>query len=71
MALQPPGKPTGHKFRPELPMRDTSPPRTATSRVSGGHMKSLIRKAAEVVAATADLYREMTLNALRLMPRRS
>ena len=34
-------------------------------------MKSMIRKAAEVVAATADLYREMTLNALRLMPRRS
>jgi hypothetical protein len=34
-------------------------------------MQRVIRKAAEVVTATADLYREMTLNALRLMPRRS
>jgi hypothetical protein len=34
-------------------------------------MKSVIRKAAEVVTATADLYREMTLNALRLVPRRN
>jgi len=34
-------------------------------------MKRVIRKAAEVVTATADLYREMTRNALRLMPRRS
>ena len=33
-------------------------------------MKTMIRKAAAVVTATADLYREMTLNALRLMPRR-
>lgn len=35
-------------------------------------MKRMLRKAAEVATATADLYREMTLNALRLMaPRRS
>jgi hypothetical protein len=34
-------------------------------------MKHVIRKAAEVVTATAGLYREMTLNALRLVPRRS
>jgi hypothetical protein len=33
-------------------------------------MKSMIRKAAEAVTAAAELYREMTLNALRLMPRR-
>ncbi len=34
-------------------------------------MKSMIRKAAEAVTAAAGLYREMTLNALRLMPRRN
>jgi hypothetical protein len=34
-------------------------------------MKSMIRKAAEVVNAAADLYREMTLNALRLVTPRS
>ena len=33
-------------------------------------MKKVIRKAAEVVTATAGLYREMTQNALRLMPGR-
>jgi hypothetical protein len=34
-------------------------------------MKRVIRMAAELVTATTDLYREMTLSALRLMPRRS
>ena len=34
-------------------------------------MKRVIRKAAEVVTVTAGLYREMTLNALRLMPGRN
>ena len=34
-------------------------------------MKSMIRKAAEAMTAAADLYREMTLNALRLVPRRN
>lgn len=34
-------------------------------------MKRVIRKAAEVVTATAGLYREMTLNALRLVSGRS
>jgi hypothetical protein len=34
-------------------------------------MKRMIRMAAEVATATAGLYREMTLNALRLIPGRS
>jgi hypothetical protein len=34
-------------------------------------MKRVIKKAAEVLTATAGLYREMTLNALRLVPGRS
>jgi hypothetical protein len=35
-------------------------------------MKRMFRKATEVATATAELYREMTLSALRLMtPRRS
>ena len=53
-------------------MRDTRQRLEATSQVLGGIMKTMLRKAAEVVSATADLYREMTANALRLMtPRRS
>ena len=67
-----PGRAPGQKFGGKLPMRDTKQPLEATSRVSGGLMKTMLRKAAEVVTATADLYREMTANALRLMtPRRS
>jgi hypothetical protein len=34
-------------------------------------MKHVIRKAAEVLSATAGLYREMTASALRLVPGRS
>jgi hypothetical protein len=33
-------------------------------------MKGMIRKASEVLSATAELYREMTVSALRLVPRR-
>lgn len=33
-------------------------------------MKIVIRKAAEVLTVTADLYRELTLSALRLVPGR-
>ena len=33
-------------------------------------MKGMIRKATEVLTATAGLYREMTVSALRLVPRR-
>jgi len=33
-------------------------------------MKGMIRKASEVLSATAGLYREMTVSALRLVPRR-
>jgi hypothetical protein len=55
----------------KLPIPDTKTWLTATSQVTGGPMKSMIRKAAEAVTAAAELYREMTLNALRLMPRRS
>jgi len=33
-------------------------------------MKLVIRKATEVLSATAGLYREMTVSALRLVPRR-
>ena len=32
-------------------------------------MKGMIRKASEVLSATAGLYREMTVSALRLVPR--
>ena len=31
-------------------------------------MKTAIRKATEVIVVTADLYRELTLSALRLVP---
>jgi hypothetical protein len=34
-------------------------------------MQGMIRKATEVLAATAGLYREMTVSALRLVPRRN
>jgi hypothetical protein len=34
-------------------------------------VKSAIRKATEVIIVTADLYRELTLSALRLLPGRS
>jgi hypothetical protein len=34
-------------------------------------MKGMIRKASEVLSATAGLYREMTVSALRLVPRRN
>jgi len=34
-------------------------------------VKTAFRKATEVVVVTADLYRELTLSALRLLPRRS
>jgi len=34
-------------------------------------VKSAIRKATEVIVVTADLYRELTLSALSLFPRRS
>jgi hypothetical protein len=34
-------------------------------------VKTAFRKAAEVVVVTADLYRELTLSALRLLPSRS
>jgi hypothetical protein len=34
-------------------------------------MKNVIRKAAVVLTATADLYREMTASALRLVPGRN
>jgi hypothetical protein len=34
-------------------------------------MKGMIRKASEVLSATAGLYREMTISALRLVPRRN
>lgn len=33
-------------------------------------MKTAIRKAAEVIVVTADLYRELTFSALRLVPGR-
>jgi hypothetical protein len=33
-------------------------------------VKTAIRKAAEVIVVTADLYRELTLSALRLVPGR-
>jgi len=33
-------------------------------------VKIVIRKAAEVLTVTADLYRELTLSALRLVPGR-
>ena len=42
----------------------------ATSRVLEEVMKGMIRKATEVLTATAGLYREMTVSALRLVPRR-
>ena len=34
-------------------------------------MKSTFRKVSEVIVVTADLYRELTLSALRLLPGRS
>ena len=42
----------------------------ATSRVLEEVMQGIIRKAAEVLTSTAGLYREMTVSALRLVPRR-
>ncbi len=33
-------------------------------------MKTAIRKAARVIVVTADLYRELTVSALRLIPGR-
>jgi hypothetical protein len=39
-------------------------------RVLESVMKAMIRKASEVLSATAGLYREMTVSALRLVPRR-
>ena len=33
-------------------------------------MKLAIRKAADLISLTAELYREMTVSALRLVPRR-
>lgn len=48
----------------------------ATSKLQAPHtlledvMKLVIRKATEVLSATAGLYREMTVSALRLVPRR-
>jgi hypothetical protein len=34
-------------------------------------VKTAIQKATEVIIVTADLYRELTLSALRLLPGRS
>ena len=34
-------------------------------------MKTAIRKTTEVIVVTVDLYRELTLSALRLLPGRS
>jgi hypothetical protein len=34
-------------------------------------VKNALRKATEVIIVTSDLYREITLSALRLLPRRS
>ena len=34
-------------------------------------MKTVIRKATEAIIVTVDLYRELTLSALRLLPGRS
>ena len=33
-------------------------------------MKTALHKAAEIIVVTADLYRELTLSALSLLPRR-
>jgi hypothetical protein len=45
-------------------------PLLATTEKLEEAMKLVIRKAVEIVSTTAGLYREMTLNALRLVPRR-
>jgi hypothetical protein len=42
----------------------------ATSGSRRSTVKTAIRKAAEVIAVTADLYRELTISALRLVPGR-
>jgi hypothetical protein len=42
----------------------------AAIRTLEGVMKAVIRKATEVLTVTAGLYREMTVSALRLVPRR-
>jgi hypothetical protein len=47
----------------------------ATSNAAGSRtleevMKGMIRRASEVLSVTAGLYREMTVSALRLVPRR-
>ena len=44
--------------------------RLSDPRVLETVMKGMIRKASEVLSATAGLYREMTVSALRLVPRR-
>ena len=59
------------KFRRHLPIRDTRSTPMATSRVLEEVMQGMIRKATEVLTATAGLYREMTVSALRLVPRRN
>ena len=41
------------------------------SRIQEGVMKAVIRKATEVLTATAGLYREMTVSALSLVARRN
>jgi len=45
--------------------------RMTTPRALEKVMKGMIRKASEVLSATAGLYREMTVSALRLVPRRN
>ena len=66
----------GQKFRRELPIRDTRGALMTTSQLSTPGvleevMKAMIRKATEVLNSTAGLYREMTVSALRLVPRRN
>jgi len=62
--------PPAQKFHPQLPIPDTRSTEMTTSRVLEEVMKGMIRKATEVLTATAGLYREMTVSALRLVPRR-
>ena len=62
-----PGKSSGRRGRCVTP----GPLGPLHPRYREDPMKRMIRKAAEVVTASAGLYREMTLNALRLMPGRS
>jgi hypothetical protein len=51
-------------------MRDTNEQEMATSPSRRTKMKTALRKASGLVSLTVDLYREMTLSALRLLPHR-